>query len=380
MKNRIVNIDNTSIQLVDSISELNDGIVMNEVAKPLTREFCKIVGTTQGDILDIGFGLGFSAQYFVDLNVKSYTCIEINDEIYLKALDWAKGKPQVTILKGDWIDILPSLTSKFDGIFMDTYGDDLDKYGLFEQYAKDVAKEGCILAMWEYSKVRPLKDLNYKEIPIHQNNYKLLLKPFHKVCWTYYFAGKFRKKLFYKKQNVIPETLCNQIIAENQDGYEEDYATAVVDGIEHTRRVWIKDLKDNKELFKLIEKYVYPNYAILSSDNLYFCKIIKYTEGCKHDRHLESDKYSDFLSPDQYRDSIIITLNNDFEGGEFLVYDSWVRDNRSTFSNTKTTTGDLITFKPYQHCTTTTVVNGTKYEVFIKVKNKELVLEPKTII
>ena len=380
MKNKAITLDGTNIQLVDNIGELNDGIVMNEVAKPLTRHFCKVVGESKGDILDIGFGLGFSANFFYEMGVKSYTCIEIHDEIYLKALEWSKDKPNVTVIKGDWIDVLPSLGRKFDGIFMDTYGDDLEKYSKFETLAKSIANEGCILSLWEYPSIRKLSNLNFKEIPVHQSNYKLLLRPLHRVCWTYYFAGEFRKKKFYTKKNVIPLQLCNQIIKDNQTGYKLDDRSAIVDGLKHSRKVWIKDLVYSEELFTLINEHLYPHNEKFTSENLSFCKIIKYTEGCLHDRHLETDKYTHLLSDEQYVDSLIVTLNNDFTGGNFLVYDSWIRGDRDTYSNTYTQAGDLIKFSPFQHSKTEIITSGVKYEIFIKVKRKELIHKPKELI
>lgn len=381
LKNKNIILDGTTIQLVDSIGELNDGIVMNEVAKPLTHEFCKVVNKHKGDILDIGFGLGYSANYFLELGVKSYTCIEINEEIYSKALEWSKDKSNVTILFGDWIDILPSLNKKFDGIFMDTYGDSLDKYSGFESYAAAVAKEGCILSLWEYPAVRSINQLNYINVPVHQNNYRLLLRPLHKVCWTYYFAGEFRKHNFYTKLNILPTDLCNKIIEENQnDEFTYDERAAIVNGIEHKRKVWIKDLRNNIELFTLLRDKFYPNSEIFDSDSLSFCKIIKYTPGCLHDRHLETDKYSKLLSDDQFVDSFVITLNDNFKGGDFIVFDSWIRDNRNTYSDTNTRAGDVIKFKPFQHCQTLPVVEGTKYEIFIKVKRKEIKTKLKSLI
>lgn len=372
MKNRSVILDGTTIQLVDSIGELNDGIVMNEVAKPLTLEFCKVVAKSKGDILDVGFGLGFSANYFLELGVKSYTCIEINEEIYNKAVEWSIGKPNVNIILGDWVDVLPTLTSKFDGIFMDTYGDELSKYRMFEEYAKGVAKEGCTLSLWEYSAFKPLRELNVIKVPVHQNNYKLLLRPFHNLCWTYYFAGRFCKEKFYEKRNILSSELCREVILQNQNGYVLDEQSAIVEGVVHKRKVWIKNLVNNPDLFRIIRDEFYPHYEIFNSDDLYFCKIIKYDPGCLHDRHLETDKYNSLLSEEQFVDSLIITLNSDFEGGEFRIFDSWVRSDRSIFSNTNTVEGDVIKFNPYQHCETKEVKKGTKYEIFIKIKRKEL--------
>ena len=132
---------------------LNNGIVMDVVAKPITREFCNIVGSSRGDILDIGFGLGYSANNFYSIGVKSYTCIEINKQIYEIACNWAKDKDNVTIILGDWIDIIPTLDKKFDGIFMDTYED--ENYSKFEEYAKLVSKENCCLSCLLYTSPSP---------------------------------------------------------------------------------------------------------------------------------------------------------------------------------------------------------------------------------
>ena len=106
---------------------------MDKIAKPITEEFCNVVGESGGHILDVGFGLGYSADRFYSMGVKSYTCIEINKQIYDTAVEWAKDKDNVEIIFGDWVDVIPTLI-KFDGIFMDTYED--ENYSKFEDYAK----------------------------------------------------------------------------------------------------------------------------------------------------------------------------------------------------------------------------------------------------
>ena len=35
---------------------------MDKIAKPITEEFCNVVGKSGGHILDVGFGLGYSAR------------------------------------------------------------------------------------------------------------------------------------------------------------------------------------------------------------------------------------------------------------------------------------------------------------------------------
>jgi len=70
-----------------------------------------------GHILECGFGMGISADYIQQQNVKSHTIIELNDEIYKNAVEWAKDKPNTKIIHGDWKTV--ELDEKFDSIFFD---------------------------------------------------------------------------------------------------------------------------------------------------------------------------------------------------------------------------------------------------------------------
>ena len=378
-----VNFTDRGIAINDGGKHLkNQGIVMDKIAFPITRKFCDIIGEKKGDILDVGFGTGYSAKCFYDLKVKSYTCIEINPTIYKKALEWASDKPNVMIILGDWYDVIPKLTKKFDGIFMDTYGDEKEKYIKFESFAKDISNEGCVLGIWEYPLVKDISLLNSTRLAVDQEDYPLLLKPVFNVCWAYYFAGEFRKKNFYDKVNCISEILCQEIIDENitSGGLELNRASAEIDGIVHSREFFMKDLVYNSVLFDIIQKEFYSNFEKFKPNDLDFCKFIKYEKGHRHDRHVETDKYIHIIDPDQFKDTLLISLNNDFKGGEVLVYDSWIRGDREAFSNTNVQTGEIVKFNCYQHSQTNEITEGVKYEIFIKVKRKELIEKSKYII
>jgi hypothetical protein len=73
-----------------------------------------------GDVLEIGFGLGYSANKIQSFNIKSHTIIE-NDPIVFQVLkDWSlKQKNKVNIIFGDWQKIVPNLKEKYDSIFFD---------------------------------------------------------------------------------------------------------------------------------------------------------------------------------------------------------------------------------------------------------------------
>lgn len=153
MKDTEVVFTKNSIRLKDNPKS----IVMGSVAKSLMEMYSYVVCQNGGDVLDVGFGMGFSANKMSELS-NTYTCIEINPQIYEKAIEWAKGKPNVEIIFGDWVDVIPALTKKFDGIFMDTYSD--KNYKEFETYCETIANENCILSMFKYFPPRNPLQLN----------------------------------------------------------------------------------------------------------------------------------------------------------------------------------------------------------------------------
>jgi hypothetical protein len=72
-----------------------------------------------GDVLEIGFGLGISANFIQKYNIKSHTIIECNPVVLKELKKWAKKqKHKVIIVEGRWQDVLSSL-GYFDTIFFD---------------------------------------------------------------------------------------------------------------------------------------------------------------------------------------------------------------------------------------------------------------------
>lgn len=345
---------------------------MDEVAKPITKEFCKVVSQNGGDILDVGYGLGYSANFFIDMGVESYTCIEKDYETYKNALRWSKNRSNITILYGDWIDVIPRLNKKFDGIFMDTYGDDYEKYKSFERYCTNIANENCILSIYEYGKVRPIEELNRKRFYLEQGNYELLLKPYHHVSWTYFSLSKFTKeKVCDIKRNIIPDTLCNQIISQNKYEVKFSEKETLIDGVLHRRRFSSCKLKPNNTLFQLLNEKVLTRYQSVDFTDV-TCWFVKYDIKDLYDRHVETLKGIDIESDEQYTMTIDIYLNNGYQGGELLVYEDYTKNNKKIYSKIQTRVGDVVTYKPYQHSKYSEVIEGEKYQIIILLRNSDL--------
>jgi len=109
------------------------GQVMMEWEKPYMVSSIDALHPT-GDVLEIGFGLGYSATQIMTYNPKSYTIIECNSIVINKAKEWAKNYPSIsiTIVEGKWQDCLAHL-GIFDQIYFDDYPLDITKYSSFKE-------------------------------------------------------------------------------------------------------------------------------------------------------------------------------------------------------------------------------------------------------
>jgi hypothetical protein len=93
--------------------------VMMEWEKPYMQA-CIDALKPFGDVLEIGFGLAYSAEHIQTYRPKSHTIIEYHPDVAARARQWAKRYPNVTIVEGTWQSELPKL-GMFDCIFFDDY-------------------------------------------------------------------------------------------------------------------------------------------------------------------------------------------------------------------------------------------------------------------
>lgn len=172
--------------------------VMHNGEKPLMEKLAEIVTQNGGDILEIGFGLHLSADAVQsNKNVTSHTIIEIHPEIYERALTWAKNKVNTNIILGDWVDVIPKLNKKYDGILHDTH---LDNNILnFLDSVQNICKDNTIVGFFEYPVVDirfdavrfKIEDEYYKTIP-YKDNQHFILNQFE-IKYTTFKNGKFCK-------------------------------------------------------------------------------------------------------------------------------------------------------------------------------------------
>ena len=128
---------NNKIVVEDSGSSHNGMEVMMDWEHPIMSASAAYITQNGGDILEIGFGMGISAGYMHSHSISSHTIIENHPQIIPKAVEWAEGKSNVTIVSQSWHEVTGSLGT-YDGIFYDVFGD--DNWHRFSSSLSDLTK------------------------------------------------------------------------------------------------------------------------------------------------------------------------------------------------------------------------------------------------
>ena len=94
--------------------------VMMDWEHPLMSASAAYICEGGGDILEVGFGMGISAGYIQSHSISSHTIIENHPQIIPLAQEWAKDKPNTTIISGSWYDVYKAnKLSTYNGVFFD---------------------------------------------------------------------------------------------------------------------------------------------------------------------------------------------------------------------------------------------------------------------
>lgn len=93
--------------------------VMMEWEKPY-MEACIDKLQPKGDVLEIGFGMGYSSTQIQNHHPKSHTIIEMDPVVMKRLKKWAKDYDNIIIIEEIWQQVLNSLGT-FDEIFFDDY-------------------------------------------------------------------------------------------------------------------------------------------------------------------------------------------------------------------------------------------------------------------
>jgi predicted O-methyltransferase YrrM len=139
--------------------------VMMEWEKPY-MEACIDALEPFGDVLEVGFGCGYSATHIQTYHPKSHTIIEYHPVVAERARTWAKDYPNVSIVEGTWQNALDAL-GVFDCLFFDDYPleseEQMQKMQEVSDTSSSLLKEGQELIADVEKQIPFLKSMQYSQ-------------------------------------------------------------------------------------------------------------------------------------------------------------------------------------------------------------------------
>ncbi len=131
-----------------ALSELSDAVIMEDWQIPIMRAMARIVGRHGGNILEVGFGRGISAEFIQEYEVDCHTIVESETAVverYFNPWRQKHDKANIDLRVGKWQDC-DFMPESFDGILFHAYP--LDESEFFEHIVQSVTyAEHAIPAM-----------------------------------------------------------------------------------------------------------------------------------------------------------------------------------------------------------------------------------------
>ncbi len=115
---------------IDATAEFSEGRlsihghpVMEDWETPYMKRLAGIVATRGETVLEVGFGMGISAQHVQQGSVGRHIVIEANRDVFRCLEEFAQRAPGLVVpVFGFWQDVLPTIENEsVDGILFDTY-------------------------------------------------------------------------------------------------------------------------------------------------------------------------------------------------------------------------------------------------------------------
>lgn len=95
--------------------------VMMAWEKPLMQQCVAALSLeSHDDVLEIGYGLGYSAHAIQERNPRSHTIIECDPAVLKRARAFAAGRPGVTVVEGVWQGVISSIGC-YSAVFFDDF-------------------------------------------------------------------------------------------------------------------------------------------------------------------------------------------------------------------------------------------------------------------
>ncbi len=118
----------------------------NQEKKQIMRQWKKsyleaLVETLKpkGDVLQVGFGLGYASDKIQTFKPKSLTIVEQDPEMFKAAKSWAQKHSNVSVVEGKWQNVLTGL-GVFDSILLNEYPIDSEMGMMTRVHSDEIVK------------------------------------------------------------------------------------------------------------------------------------------------------------------------------------------------------------------------------------------------
>jgi guanidinoacetate N-methyltransferase len=110
-------------------AELGDDEIMEDWQLPLMQAMADAATEARGDVLEIGFGRGVSAEMIQQRAPRSHTLVECNASVIARFDAWRAGHSDrdIRMIAGRWQDVIDRM-GEYDAIFFHTYPMDEQEY------------------------------------------------------------------------------------------------------------------------------------------------------------------------------------------------------------------------------------------------------------
>jgi len=147
----------------------SSAMVMERWEEPIIKKHVELLNVKDKDVLEIGFGMGISANMIQEGQPKSHTIIECHPQVINYFMTTYEHRDKIKLIPDFWQNVINSI-GKFDCILFDTY---LDKPEQFFELVDNILREDGKFTYFHWENFhKQYSDYNVERFPVqYETNY-----------------------------------------------------------------------------------------------------------------------------------------------------------------------------------------------------------------
>ena len=141
----------------------SSAMVMERWEEPIIKKHVELLNVKDKDVLEIGFGMGISANMIQEGQPKSHTIIECHPQVINYFMTTYEHRDKIKLIPDFWQNVINSI-GKFDCILFDTY---LDKPEQFFELVDNILREDGKFTYFHWENFhKKYSDYNVERFPV----------------------------------------------------------------------------------------------------------------------------------------------------------------------------------------------------------------------